>query len=429
LNRLKVAVTTLGCKSNQCDSFFIQNYLSKHNFEIVSDRSIADIYIINTCTVTAKSDFQSRQEIRRALKINSNARVYVTGCYAVTGEKSISSIKGVTGVIPPEKLKEFLLNISNSKETLRDSELFPDNNIPFVEKFPGRTRAFFKIQDGCDYRCSYCIVPFARGRSRSKALNEVIQGLKKYKDLGYKEVILTGVHLGSYGHDLFPRLTFVDLLEKITREIDGIRIRLSSLDPHEINDRVVKIVADSQIFCRHFHIPLQSGDDTILKRMRRNYRVKDFVSVISTIKNLIPEAAVGIDVIAGFPGEGEDEFNNTYKLIESLPVTYLHVFPFSVRRGTLAASLPDKVHGRIIKERVERLIQLGKKKKHEFYSKFIGKRVDVLVEGKQKDGHFRGFTDNYLPVRIEGNGCNKGEIVHVIITKENNLTLIGSTSE
>ncbi len=423
MNKLKVKVTTLGCKANQCDSFFIQNYLGAHNFEVVLDKSRADVCIINTCTVTAKSDLQSRQEIRRAIRNNSGAKIYVTGCYAVTGEDKIRAISGVTDVIPPARISDFLHQLTNSLPAPLSRDGREIEN--FVEHFPGRTRAFFKIQDGCNFRCSYCIVPFARGRSRSLHLHKVIEGLKRYAELGYKEVVLTGVHLGSYGLDLTPRISLSSLLEEIAGKISGIRIRISSLDPNEIEERIIALVSSFPVFCRHFHIPLQSGDDRILKLMCRNYTAYKFREVVLKIKEMIPDAGIGIDVIAGFPGEKEEEFENTYRLIESLPLSYLHVFPFSLRRGTPAERLPDKVHGSIIKERVSKLIHLGKLKRKTFYNGFIGKTLSVLVEKDERRGFYKGFSDNYIPVIVEGEGIPSGEIINVKIHKLNNLNLIG----
>lgn len=428
MNKLKVKVTTLGCKANQCDSFFIQNYLNNSNCEVILDKSRADICIINTCTVTGKSDFQSRQEIRRAIRNNAGAKVYVTGCYARTGTEEIKSIKGVTDVIVPEEIKNFLEKLKNDsvEKDYRGSNTYV---IPFVENFPGRTRAFFKIQDGCNFKCSYCIVPFARGRSRSLPLQDVISGLKRYVELGYKEVVLTGVHLGSYGQDLTPKRTLDDLLEEILNEVSGIRVRLSSLDPHEISNRIIALVSSSSLFCRHFHIPLQSGDNKILKLMHRNYSAEKFKEVVLRIKEAIPDAGVGIDVIAGFPGESDKEFRNTYSLIESLPISYLHVFPFSIRRGTEAEKLPEKVHGSVIKERAKILIELGEEKKRNFYTGFIGKTVAVLIEDKKKNHYYRGFTDHYVPVLIKGGHVKQGELINVKIEVLRDLELIASRSE
>ncbi len=423
MNKLKVKVSTLGCKANQCDSFFIQNYLGAHNFEVLHDKSRADVCIINTCTVTSKSDFQSRQEIRRAIRNNSGAKVYVTGCYAVTGENEIRAISGVTDVIPPGRISDFLQQLSNSLPAPFSGEGMGINNL--VEHFPGRTRAFFKIQDGCNFRCSYCIVPFARGKSRSLKPQDVISGLKRYAELGYKEVVLTGVHLGSYGLDLSPRTSLSALLEEIADKISGIRIRISSLDPNEIDNKIITLVSSSSVFCRHFHIPLQSGDNRILKLMRRNYTADKFREVVLKIKEKIPDAGIGIDVIAGFPGEKEEEFENTYKLIESLPLSYLHVFPFSLRKGTAAEKLPDKIHGSIIKERTRKLIQLGKLKRKSFYNGFIGRTLSALVEKGERKGFYKGFSDNYIPVVVEGERVPIGEIINIRINKLNNLTLLG----
>lgn len=452
MNKLKVKVTTLGCKANQCDSFFIQNYLKDNNFEVVLDKSMADICIINTCTVTGKSDFQSRQEIRRAVRRNPGAKIFVTGCYAVTGRDELESINGITDVIPPGGISDFLEKLVRSEAMVRSNiaeqpstsccnasrrrEPSPfikgdakSGAFNFVEHFPGRTRAFFKIQDGCNFRCTYCIVPFARGNSRSLPLHEVISGLKRYAELGYKEVVLTGVHLGSYGLDLTPRTSLVALLEEIAAKLSGLRIRISSLDPHEVTESIIDIVSNSPIFCRHFHIPLQSGDNKILKMMCRNYSRDNFVGVVKKIKNKISYAGIGIDVIAGFPGEGDEEFKNTYNFINSLPVSYLHVFPFSVRKGTPAEKLQMRIHGKIIRERTESLIGLGREKRRKFYESFKGKTAKVLVEGRKRGDYYYGFTDNYLPVLIKGKHIAQGQLIDVKIERSEDLKLIASISD
>lgn len=425
MNKPRVSVITLGCKSNQCDSFFIQNFLNNHGYEVTCDKTGADICIINTCTVTRKSDFQSRQEIRRALRRNPRSRVYVTGCYAVTGREAIEKIDGVTGVFTPAEFKNFLKTLVNSEYHIQIEK----DEFYFIEKFPGRTRAFFKIQDGCNYRCSYCIVPYARGNSRSMEIGKVIDGLIKYRDLGYKEVVLTGVHLGSYGLDLSSPHTLLQLLEKIALRLSGLRIRISSLDPHEISEDLISLVASYPIFCKHFHIPLQSGDNTILKLMRRNYTRENFTKIVNLIKNKIPDAGIGIDVIAGFPGEGEKEFENTYELVESLPLSYLHVFPFSIRKGTVAEKLPEKVAEKIIKERTVKLIALGKKKKMEFYAGFVGKKMSVLVEKRKRGDYYIGLTDNYIPVLVKGGNIVPGQLLEITIDKMIDLKLVASTSE
>lgn len=427
LNGHRVSITTLGCKSNQCDSFFIQNFLEKKGFRFVRSGEPADICIINTCTVTGKSDFQSRQEVRRAIKNNPGARIVVTGCYAVSGVEELRRFNHQAEVVPPQRLFDFLNSLANNHNYIPPSQETESSGstIHFVDKFYKRTRAFFKIQDGCNLRCSYCIVPFVRGRSRSLPLIDVLRGLKRYKDSGYKEVVLTGVHLGSYGHDLVPQVNIVTLLKAIASEVSGMRVRISSLDPQEISDEIIDIVARNPVFCRHFHIPLQSGDDGILKRMFRNYDAERFVRVVNKIKERIPEAGIGIDVIAGFPGEGENQFRSTLELIRSLPISYLHVFPFSLRKGTAAVNFPERVDGKVIRKRVRELIELGKTKRKEYYSSFIGKILEVIPENEKESGHFRGFSDNYIPVLIKGKNIQPGELLRVKITDLDGFSVYG----
>jgi len=417
----RVAITTLGCKSNQCDSFFIQEQIKRNGMEIVDAPSVADVCIINTCTVTARSDYQCRQAIRRIIRENSSAEVYITGCYAVTGREEIQGIPGVTKVIPPEDIDNFLDGVVRRK----NSKMISGNNgFHFVEDFIGRTRAFFKIQDGCNFRCSFCIVPFARGKSRSLPVNDVLHGFKRYAQLGYKEVVLTGVHLGSYGADLYPSFRLDDLLAEIAEKISGIRIRISSLDPNEISDRTIRLVSETDLFCRHFHIPLQSGDKEVLRNMNRGYTPEKFSEVVMAIKKRIPDAGIGIDVIAGFPGEGEKEFRNTCSLIHDLPITYLHAFPFSLRKGTRAWAMNGNLTRNVIKDRVRSLISIGKAKRMEFFNFLIGRELDVIVEGENIKGMWRGFSSSYVPVLIENCADLENRLVRVRIERASDSSLV-----
>jgi threonylcarbamoyladenosine tRNA methylthiotransferase MtaB len=406
---LRVAVATLGCKVNHYESAGIIEKLEEEGIPVVPFTSPADVYIVNTCTVTAKTDFQSRQLVRRAHRTNPSARIVVTGCYAQTAPQELAELPGVSmvaGTEMKEKLPGIIQNITNEKQQIDVSDIglkrtFSD--LP-VTRFSGQTRAYLKIQDGCNAFCSYCIIPYARGRSRSLPQNDVIRQIQNLIEAGHREIILTGIHLGEYGHDLPHTSKLLDLLMRIEDCTNLERLRISSMHPTEISDDMIDHMSNSKIICRHLHISLQSGDDSILKLMRRHYNTGLFRDLVEKLQAAIPEIAIGTDVITGFPGEGEKEFRNTVGFIENLGLAYLHVFPYSRRPGTLAFSFPDQVIKSVKKERSAVLRDIGNRKRIEFNSGFIGKKLSVLVEGSRdkETGYLKGFSDNYVPVLIPG---------------------------
>jgi threonylcarbamoyladenosine tRNA methylthiotransferase MtaB len=282
-----------------------------------------------------------------------------------------------------------------------------------------RTRPFLKIQDGCNAFCTYCIVPYARGRSRSMPVDEVLKSIDRLARAGFQEVVLTGIHLGAYGRDLVPAANLADLMKHIENRGSITRVRISSIEPFELTEDVVQQVAGSQIFCRHFHIPLQSGDDGILKKMGRPYSHRDFKALIDNIHGCMPDAAIGVDVLIGFPGETEAAFENTHELIAGLPISYLHVFPFSERPGTPAAKFSNKLDPRVIKARAERIREIGHQKRMAFYRRFEGVMLPVLIEGKRDSatGLLKGLSSNYLPVMVDGGDDLQNKIVNVKIEK------------
>ncbi len=372
---------------------------------------------------------QSRQAVRHAIRSNPRARIIVTGCYAQTEPDEIKKIKGVHYIIGhagkhkiPEIItstekKDFVFPVTIYNDIINE-KTFKQMPVALGE----RTRPFLKIQDGCNAFCTYCIVPYARGRSRSMPLKNILDNIIRIKKSGYREVVLSGIHLGRYGLDLSPQTNLTELIKHINKSRAIERVRLSSIEPLELTEAIIKTVAKSDIFCRHFHIPLQSGDDLILKKMRRPYTRSMFRKLLYRIHELIPDAAIGVDTIIGFPGETEETFENTYNLIKELPATYLHVFPFSSRKGTPASSFPDKVPSKIIKERCKIMRDLGNIKKKEFYKKSIGKKVEVLIEAKRDKatGFLKGMTSNYLPIFLNGNDALKNTIVDAKIEKINN---------
>ncbi|WP_372682337.1 tRNA (N(6)-L-threonylcarbamoyladenosine(37)-C(2))-methylthiotransferase MtaB [Desulfosarcina sp.] len=414
----KIFIKTLGCKVNQCESEAIRNALvaSDRGFAAV-DEGRADVVIVNTCTVTRKAAMQSRQAVRQAIRANPGARIVVTGCHAQTAPAELAAIDGVDLVVG-NRDKHLIPRQIYSHPPAQASDEAPAlgadiADIGRFQSLPGiahgnRTRPFLKIQDGCNAFCTYCIVPHARGRSRSLPMDQVLDQVEQLGRLGYREAVLTGIHIGCYGHDLTPAIRLVDLLERI-REAGSIdRVRVSSIEPVELTDAIIGLAASGEDtmgrLCPHFHIPLQSGDDGILERMHRPYRAGFFKDLVQGIVGRLPNAAIGVDTLIGFPGETDQAFENTYALIRSLPVAYLHVFPFSAREGTPAFSFEGQVPAQVIKNRCARMRRLGAKKRREFYHGHVGKVVTVLVEAARDrtTGRLKGFSDNYIPVCFDG---------------------------
>ncbi len=415
----KFFITTLGCKVNQCESELIAKSLTEAGWRHAGKDEKADVCIINTCTVTQKASMQSRQAIRKAIRANPGACVVVTGCYAQTEPDEIRKIKGADYVIGhadkhkiPEIIGNWKLETGNRKPETGDWKPETGNWKPDSQF---RTRSFLKIQDGCNAFCTYCIVPYARGRSRSMPVENVLDNIRQLKQTGFREVVLSGIHIGTYGLDLSPEANLTGLLHRINDSNLIERVRMSSIEPHELTCDIIKLVAASDIFCKHFHIPLQSGDDHILKKMHRPYSNSFFRDLVLKIKKIIPDAGIGVDILVGFPGETETAFENTYKTVEELPVTYLHVFPFSSREGTPAHNYPDKVPQNIIKIRSQRIRELGNNKKNEFYKGHIGKTVEVLIESTRDraTGLLKGVTSNYIPVLLSGEDDLKNSLVRV----------------
>ena len=419
---IKVAISTLGCKVNQYESAGILERLDKGVFLQVPFNTKADCYIINTCTVTSRTDYQSRQLIRRAIRTNPDASVIVTGCYAQVAPQDIARIPGVTFVLgnaEKERIPEIIKHIVKGDPQVLVSDICKARELSGFSplKFPGHTRAFLKIQDGCNSFCSYCIVPYARGPSMSLPESEVFGKIEMLARSGYKEIVLTGIHLGAYGQDHIPPSSLFNILERVENNKTVERLRLSSIEITEVTDDVIRLMKKATVICRHLHIPFQSGDDNILSAMKRNYDSIFFKNRLEEICRAIPDIALGTDVMVGFPSEREEEFNNTLRLIEELPVAYLHVFPYSERPGTVALRLPGRVNEAAKKRRSEILRNVGREKRKTFAERFIGQKLTVLVEDKKdkETGCMKGFSDNYIPVLIRnGNSSLANHIVNVI---------------
>ncbi len=423
----KFQIITLGCKVNQCESEALDRQLAQKGGRPSGKNEIADLCVINTCAVTAKAAMQSRQAVRRAIRDNPGARIIVTGCHAQTDPEAIGQICGVDQVVGHPAKGRLSEMLWSSPTVGFDRDISDDCFSPLVVGVGGnRTRPFLKIQDGCDAFCTYCIVPHARGRSRSMPLESVLANLLELKTSGYHETVLTGIHLGVYGQDLVPPVALNDLLGQIQVAHTPDRIRLSSIEPCELTDDIIRQVAENDRFCQHFHIPLQSGDDGILSRMRRPYTCAFFRNLVERIIDQIPDAAIGVDILIGFPGETDRAFDNTLALIEHLPVAYLHVFPFSPRPGTPAAVFPDQVSPDVIKNRCQQMRTLGMEKKSCFYRRYIGQTREILIENKRDrvTGWLKGTTSNYISVLVDGGDALKNRLVRVRIThvdKENQV--------
>jgi threonylcarbamoyladenosine tRNA methylthiotransferase MtaB len=420
-------ITTLGCKVNQCESAALASILESDGDSAEDNIDQSDIVIINTCTVTGKAAMQSRQAIRRAIRRNPDAAIVVTGCYAQTAPQEIQTINGIDLVVGhTDKLRiaEFVrLRLPEAefpglvRKSIHQAELF--DPMPSVSP-RNRTRAFLKIQDGCDAFCTYCIVPYARGRSRSMPVPDVAQHIAKLTADGFQEVVLTGIHLGFYGQDLAPPTSLTALLSRMDHETKMPRIRISSIEPTEIEADLIHLAADPQsCVCPHFHVPLQSGDNDVLKRMGRPYTREMFAEAILTVHQALPNAAIGVDIMAGFPGESDEAFERSYELIRTLPITYLHVFPFSPRKGTPAEKFSGKIADSIVKARSRKLRDLGEMKKTEFFQSQIDRTVTALVETNRDlgTGFARGLSDNYIPVFIPDSKLVENTLVDVRIVK------------
>jgi len=416
-----VSIATLGCKTNQFESAAMEERLREAGYQVIPFEEGADLVVVNTCTVTRATDSQSRNLIRRARRINFDCRVIVTGCYAQVDPETLRAIPGVAVVLGNDEKKDLLRYLAEERDdqlvAVSDIRRAKDAVPLSLESFTERSRAFVQIQNGCDAFCSYCIIPYARGSSRSRPEGEVLAQIRKLAEKGYPEVVLTGIHIGGYGRDLDPPGSLTGLVRRIEEEIEIPRVRLGSVEPTEIPDELIELIADSGKLCPHLHIPMQSGDNAVLKRMNRTYTADFFLALVERIHRRLPEAAIGIDVIAGYPGETEAEFENTRRLIEALPVTHLHVFPYSRRPGTPAAVERDQISGEVIRERAGKLRMLGEEMNRRFAERFIGRLLEVVVEGGEHEGWFRGLSRNYLTILFRARRGLSGKRVFVKVTE------------
>jgi threonylcarbamoyladenosine tRNA methylthiotransferase MtaB len=416
-----VSFATLGCRLNQVDTRELQSVLESRGFRTVPFGEPADVVVVNTCAVTARAEFSDRQTIRRAARVSPRARLVVTGCWAQTSPADVARLDEVALVVgnaDKHRLPDLLDGGVVERVHVSDIAAARPPAVAPLTRIRGRSRAFLKIQDGCQHRCAFCIVPFARGRSRSLEAKLVLDQARRLVEAGHPEIVLTGVDMGHYGADLVPRTTLAALLRELA-ELPGLRwVRLSSVLPAYFTRELLEVVARSPVVAPHFHIPLQSGSDRILRAMRRPYNVAMYREIVARLTTAIPQLGLGADVIVGFPGENDGAFDETVGLIEELPFSYLHVFPYSARQGTEAARFATVVNDRTINHRARVLRELARRKNLGFRRRMVGSVETVLVLGTRDraTGRLVGLTANYVEVRFEGPEALEGRLAHVRIT-------------
>ena len=430
------AYHTLGCKLNFAETSTIARQLTEEGYAKVNFDEKADVYVINTCSVTENADKECKIHVKRAMKANPDGLVVVVGCYAQLKPEEISQIEGVDLVLGAKEkfnIHSYLndLQKTNTKGVVHSCEIEETDFFIGSYSIGDRTRAFLKVQDGCDYKCTYCTIPLARGISRSDTIENVVKNASEIASRDIKEIVLTGVNIGDYGKGEFGNKkhehTFLDLITELNK-VEGIeRIRISSIEPNLLKDESIELVAQSKRFVPHFHIPLQSGSDDLLKKMKRRYLTKLYSERISKIREVMPDAAIGVDVIVGFPGETEEKFLETYNYLNSLPISYLHVFTYSERENTEAVGMQGVVPVSERKKRNKMLRILSEKKKMAFYESQIGKTLPVLWEHENKGGYMLGFTENYVRVQkpFDANSVNQIEVLKLEkIEAEGNVSVV-----
>lgn len=414
-----ISFVTLGCKTNQFESAAMAEAAAKEGLQIVPAHEPADIVVINTCTVTARTDAESRRLVRRARRENPSARIVVAGCYSQLDPETFREFPGVSLIIGNSEKRDLmgLLRQAEDGQHVKVSDISTEETAAplILESFAEHTRAFLQVQNGCDSRCSYCIVPHVRGRSRSVPLKSALEGIRAFARQGFREVVLTGIHLGAFGLDLQPPTSLFDLVSQAEGERIVPRLRLGSIEPTEISDDLIRLLATAETICPHLHIPLQSGTDRTLAAMNRPYSTDLFREVVDKLAQAVPEIFIGTDIIAGFPGETAEEFERGYRFLQSLPLAAFHVFPFSPRKGTPATTMAGKVPADTIKARAEALRKLSDEKKKNFFERFLDRELDVLVQEQGENGVLKGLSRNYIPVALPEGGAALNSEVKVTI--------------
>ncbi len=442
-----VAFYTLGCKLNFSETSSIADQFRSHGFHVSDFKDGADIFIINTCSVTDFADRKCRKIVRDAKSINQEARVVVIGCYAQLKPKEIAEIEGVDLVLGAKEKFNLVqhideLSYASDHAMIKASEISEVNSFVQAFSHDDRTRTFLKVQDGCDYKCSFCTIPLARGKSRSDTVENVLQNVHKIVSAGKKEIVLTGVNVGDFGNGTAiiegtrpkKEATFIDLIKELDL-VEGVeRFRISSIEPNLCTSEIIEFVSKSNRFLPHFHMPLQSGSNKMLALMQRRYKRELYKERVDLIKNLMPHASIGVDVIVGFPGETEEDFLETYSFLNELDISYLHVFTYSERPNTKAVEMENSVDMYVRRKRNKMLRILSEKKKHAFYSTFLNTEREVLFESSKRDGFLSGYTDNYIRIEIpqnniEINTIKKVHLNHInvnglMVAKENNAIIV-----
>lgn len=422
----RVAISTLGCKTNQFESAAMIEQLKAAGYLVVPFTEPSDIYIVNSCTVTARTDAETRRLIRRARRLNPDSRIIATGCYAQVAPGELEKMPELDCVLGNQEKENISALLESTESTVSDISAISQAEPLKLTSFAEHTRAFLQIQNGCNSFCSYCIVPYARGRSRSVRSDDILQGMRDLAANGFKEVVVTGIHLGAYGLDLPSPTSLTSLAGRIEAENIVPRLRIGSVEPNEVSEELLGLMSGAKSICPHLHLPLQSGSDSVLSRMGRPYTSSIFRNLIKRITEAIPDAFIGADVIAGFPGETDAEFNETVQLIEALPFSDLHVFPYSSRPGTKAANMPGHVPARIVTDRAARLRKIAERKRRVYMEQFIDREVDVLVQGfDSKTGHCRGLSRNYLVVSFPGENAFVNSEIRVKILQSDGAACSG----
>ena len=424
-NKKKVAFYTLGCKLNFSETSTIARDFQNEGFERVDFEETADIYVINTCSVTDNADKQFKQIVKKAMKLNDKAFVAAVGCYAQLKPEELAAVDGVDlvlGATEKFKITDYITDLSkNDRGEVHSCEIEEADFYVGSYSIGDRTRAFLKVQDGCDYKCTYCTIPLARGISRSDALESVLKNAQEISEQGIKEIVLTGVNIGDYGKGEFGNKkhehTFLDLVKALD-EVGGIeRLRISSIEPNLLKNETINFVANSRTFVPHFHIPLQSGSNEILKKMKRRYLREVYTDRVANIRRVMPHACIGVDVIVGFPGESDEHFLETYHFLNELDISYLHVFTYSERDNTEAAEMDGVVPANVRSKRSKMLRGLSVKKRRAFYESQIGSNRTVLFESENKEGYIHGFTENYVKIKTPWDPALVNTLQNVQLTR------------
>lgn len=434
-NTKKVSFITLGCKVNQYDSDAMRTLFIHRGYKPVEHSEVADVYIINTCSVTSIGDRKSRQVIRKIRRNNPDAVIAATGCYAQVAPEELEKMGDVDVIVGHQNRNKIVDYIEEAEKSEKTVNAVKDimsireyENLTVDPEGEVKARAFVKVQEGCDNYCTFCIIPYARGRLKSRKQEDAVDEIKKLVEKGYREVVLTGIHLGNYGRDLRNGTSLSTLVFELLKIPNLLRIRLGSIESVELSYELINIIKNEKRVCHHLHLPLQSGSDAVLKSMNRHYRLRQYKDLIAMLREKIPNLALTTDLIVGFPGETEENFKETLKTLHELKFSAIHVFPFSKRTGTPAAMYPNQITNEEKKKRVHRVQELEKKISKEFRSEFLNKIVHVLAENK-KEEYFEGFSDEYIRVTIKGENVKRGHLYSVIVEEVTDEGLIGRVIE